>query len=68
MRISAKWAKRLGLGLAVMVAVFVVVWNWVIPAVIVGQIQASVVGKVTIRSWWIDGHSAGVVEKMNCKR
>ncbi|MBV8076234.1 MAG: hypothetical protein JO284_07550, partial [Planctomycetaceae bacterium] len=35
--------------------------TWVIPAVIVGQVQAMVAGKVTIRDWWIDGHSAGVV-------
>jgi len=58
---SARWAKRLGLGLAVVVAVFVIVWSWVIPAVIVSQIQAAVVGKVTIQSWWLNGHSAGVV-------
>ena len=61
MRISSRWAKRLGVGLAVVVAAVIVVRTWVIPAVIVGQVQAMVAGKVTIRDWWIDGHSAGVV-------
>ncbi len=61
MRISSKWAKRLGVCLAIVVVIFLVVLTWVIPAVIVGRVQAMFAGKVTIRDWWLNGHSAGVV-------
>src|SRR5436309_1081294 len=50
MSIPSKIWRRLGFGLAVAIVALVVVRSWVIPAVIVGQIQSRLEGKVTIRS------------------
>lgn len=61
MRMPGKAWKWLGVGLAAAALVLSLVWIWVVPALIVGQIQARVGGKVEIRSWWIDGRSAGLV-------
>ena len=60
MRVPGKLLKGLGIGLAVVAVVFVVVRTWVVQAVIVGQIQAKVGGRVEIRDWWLNGGSAGV--------
>lgn len=35
--------------------------TWAVPALIVGQIRAHYGGKVTLRGWWLDGTSAGLV-------
>ncbi len=62
MRIPGKILAGLAAGLIVAVLVtFVVVRTWVVPAVIVGQIRARTGGTVTIRDWWLNGQSAGVV-------
>src|SRR4051812_4079001 len=61
MSIPSRFWRRLGFGLAVAIAAFLVIRGWVIPAVIGGQIQSRLGGKVTIRDWWGDGGSAGVV-------
>ena len=34
--------------------------TWVVPAVIVRQIEAKLGGRAEIESWWLNGHSAGV--------
>lgn len=61
MQVSPKSWKRLGFGVVLGVAAWAGVRFWVIPAVIVGKIQSQVGGKVTIRDWWLDGRSAGVI-------
>jgi len=61
MRVPGKVLKGLGVGLVAAVVAFVVVRTWVVPTVIVGQIQAKTGGKVRIRDWWLNGTSAGVV-------
>jgi translocation and assembly module TamB len=62
MPISSKALKRTVIALAIAAVLgFVVIRTWVVPVVIAGQIQAHVGGKVTIRDWWLDGRSAGVV-------
>ncbi len=61
MRIPAKLWRYVGIGLVVLVIVLLCVRTWVVPALIVRQIQARIPGKVTIRNWWIGRDSAGVV-------
>ncbi len=62
MPISSKALKRAAIALPIAAVLgFVVVRTWVVPVVIAGQIRARVGGKVTIRDWWLDGRSAGVV-------
>jgi translocation and assembly module TamB len=60
MRFPAKTLRRLSISLGVLVAIAIAGWVWVIPRVIVGQIQASYNGKVSIGGWWIDGKSSGI--------
>jgi|GEM_PF-2331635 len=57
---KSKLAKVLGISLVLIVGTLVCLHFWVIPAVIVNQIQSRLEGKVTIRGWWINGTSAGV--------
>lgn len=61
MQVSSKFWKFLGFGLALLVVVLLGVRTWVVPALIVGQIQSRLEGRVTIRDWWLNGRSAGVV-------
>src|SRR4051794_37763077 len=61
MPISTKVWKALGAGLAVTILVVAVAWTWVVPALIVGAIQDQFEGKVTIRDWWLNPRSGGVV-------
>lgn len=61
MPISTKVRKAVGGGLVVALLGFVVMRTWVVPALIVRAIQGQVEGKVTIRDWWLNGRSAGVV-------
>ena len=65
MRISRKVRRRLAGALvitAVALAVSaVVVRTWVVPKVIIAQIGKFYGGKVEVRSWWLDRHSAGLV-------
>ena len=56
-----KSLRRLALGLAIVLPMIgLVVWIWVIPAVIVAAIRQRHEGYVTIAGWWINGSSAGV--------
>lgn len=61
MRLSARKWRWIGLGLAVVAIAFIVVRTWVVPAVILGQIQAKYRGRVVVRDWWFGLHSAGLV-------
>lgn len=61
MRLSSKTWKILGGGLALATAAVVVVRTWVVPAIIAGQVQSRLVGKVTIRDWWLGFGSAGII-------
>ncbi|WP_422925000.1 AsmA-like C-terminal region-containing protein [Singulisphaera sp. PoT] len=56
----SKLAKLAGIGLALIAVALGCVYFWVIPAVIVQEIQSRLDGKVTIRGWWLNGTSAGV--------
>ncbi|SIO66682.1 translocation and assembly module TamB [Singulisphaera sp. GP187] len=61
MPISTKVWKTLGGGLVVALFAFVVVRSWVVPALIVRAIQGQFEGRATIRDWWLNGQSAGVI-------
>ena len=61
MRLSAKIVRRLGLGLLVTLLVFAIARTWVVPRLIVAGIGSSYQGRVTIRDWWLNTRSAGVV-------
>ncbi len=53
--------RRLALGLAIALPIVgLIIWIWVIPAVIVAAIRQRHEGYVTIAGWWINGSSAGV--------
>ena len=53
--------RRLALGLAIALSIVgLIIWIWVIPAVIVAAIRQRHEGYVTIAGWWINGSSAGV--------
>jgi translocation and assembly module TamB len=60
MRLSSRKWKWLGVGLAVMAVAFVVVRTWVVPALILSQLQAQYNGKVTFRDWWFGLDSSGI--------
>lgn len=61
MTISTKLWKGLGAGLVVVLLGFAVVRTWVVPALIVRAIQGQIEGRVTIRDWWLNGRTAGLV-------
>lgn len=65
MPLSSKLRVRIGIGLALAVVLGIggvlAIRAWVVPALLVGRLQAAIVGKVTIRDWWIGSRSAGVV-------
>ena len=61
MRLSARIGRRLGLGLLVALILFAVARTWVVPRLIVAGIEARYRGRVTIRDWWLNTRSAGVV-------
>ena len=60
MRNPPKLLKRLGLALIATVALAVVTVVWIVPRVIVGQLESRLGGTVEIQGWWVDGRSAGV--------
>jgi translocation and assembly module TamB len=60
MRIPRKVWKRLAVVVATVFVAAVVVREWVVPALIVGQIRARYGGRVAIHDWWLNGQSAGV--------
>lgn len=61
MRSPRKLLKWLAIGAALLVVLVLAVRSWVVPALIVGRIEAMTGGKATIRGWWLNGGSAGVV-------
>lgn len=60
MRIPGRVVKGLAAVLAAVVVLVLVVRAWVVPALIVGRIEAVTGGKTAIRGWWLNGRSAGV--------
>ena len=50
-----------GLTLTGLVTFGLFVRNWAIPAMIVAQLESHYKGKVTIRDWWWNGKTAGLV-------
>src|SRR4051794_7146940 len=61
MQISRKWWKFFGLGAVTVVVLAIVVRTWVVPALIVWQIESQIDARVTIRDYWLGTRSAGVV-------
>ncbi|HEV3166262.1 MAG TPA: hypothetical protein VGZ22_19710 [Isosphaeraceae bacterium] len=47
--------------LLTLLAVGLVIRAWVIPTLIVRQIEGRYEGRATIRDWWLNSHSAGLV-------
>src|SRR4051794_37230180 len=60
MRLTGRRIRWVGLGLVFAFLVFVVVRSWLIPTIIVSQIQARYGGKVVVGNWWIGLHSSGL--------
>ena len=61
MKISFESLARLGLGLLIALTLIgVVVWVWVIPAVIRAAIRDHYDGDFVFQRWWIGRNSAGV--------
>ena len=56
-----KFVKVCLIGLAAVALAAAWIHQWVIPAVLIGRIEALTGAKVEIASWWIDRQSAGVV-------
>ena len=56
---SRKW-RWLGLVAGLLLVAFVVIRTWVVPAILLRQIEAQYHGKVVFRDWWFGLHSAGV--------
>lgn len=61
MRHPAKIGRRIGFGLLVALILLAIARTWVIPRLIVAGIETRYRGRVTIRDWWLDARSAGVV-------
>jgi translocation and assembly module TamB len=64
MKRRTRWPLFAGSTLAGLVALgllIVLIGSWAVPALIVARIQSHYRGKVSIRDWWADGKSAGVV-------
>lgn len=60
MRLTGKKWRWVGLGLLLAAVAFFVVRTWVVPAVIVGQIQARYRGRVVVGNWWLGMNNSGV--------
>src|SRR4051812_14536711 len=56
-----RWWILAGAILLTLVPLGLLIRTWVVPALILAQIQAHYRGKATIRGWWWDGKSAGIV-------
>ena len=58
---TSKSLRRIGLALVIALPVIgLILWFWVIPAVIVAAIRERHEGYVRISGWWIGGSAAGV--------
>ncbi|MEO6809668.1 MAG: AsmA-like C-terminal region-containing protein [Isosphaeraceae bacterium] len=60
MRIRPKLWRWLGLGLASVVVLVATLGTWIVPKIIVKQLEARYQGRITIEGWWINTTSAGV--------
>ena len=60
MRLTSKKWRWLGISLAILAVAFIVVRTWVVPAIILNQIQVEYRGKVVFGDWWFGFHSAGL--------
>jgi translocation and assembly module TamB len=60
MRLPSRTLKRLGIASIFLVAAFFAVRTWVVPAIIVQQIEARYHGKVEVGNWWFGWKSAGL--------
>ncbi len=60
MRVRFRLWKVLGLGLLLAALVVVLLRSWILPALLVSQIEAQTGGRATIGSWWLGGSSAGL--------
>ena len=60
MRLNSRKLRWLGLVAILLVGAFVAVRAWVVPAVIVQQIQAKYHGKVVVGDWWFGWNSSGI--------
>jgi len=60
MRLSSRKWRWLGLVGVVLIGVFFVVRQWVVPWLIVQQIEARYHGRVTVGDWWFGWNSAGI--------
>ncbi len=60
MRLNSRKFRWLGLVAIVLVGGFFAVRQWVVPAIIVRQIQAKYHGKVVVGDWWFGWNSAGI--------
>ncbi len=60
MRLPARKWRWIGLVLVGFAAAFGVIRTWVIPAVLVSEIQKRYHGKVVVRDWWFGMSSAGI--------
>lgn len=61
MRIPARFWKRSGLALAVVLAVLVIVRTLVVPALLARTIESLLGCRATINDWWLGASSAGIV-------
>ena len=60
MRRTSRKLRWLGILAALFAVGFVVVRTWVVPAIIVRQIEAQYHGKVVVGDWWFGLNSAGI--------
>lgn len=61
MRIPNRLWRWVAVGLVVLIAIGLAVRAWVVPAIILNRLQARYDGHVTIRDWWLNGRSSGVI-------
>jgi translocation and assembly module TamB len=60
MRLTSRKFRWLGLVAVLLVAAFLAIRQWVVPAIIVQQIQARYHGKVEVGNWWFGWKSSGI--------
>ena len=61
MRLPARFWKRFALGLGILVIAGLIVRTWVVGPLIVRLIESRIDARVTIRGWWFNTRSAGVI-------
>src|SRR5690348_1809297 len=61
MRRPRKVWRWLGGSALVLLAIGFIIRAWVVPAIIVRELQSRYEGQVWIRDWWLNGHSVALV-------